>query len=329
MDNKFSIRKVGEQDVAGLAILYEQVWPEVSFDKTQKANFVLKESEGVSYCAVKDGEFVGSRTSFYMPLYFGERKIKCVQFADSCIRKDYRRQGLFLKMNQAFLKGFFGENEGELVYNISVDASRAAYEKLGWNYIKSLHGCRKYMRPFRTLFKIKFDPRKLRGALLFDGISDTTVLDPQLLIAREEFFQKKDLLHVKYTEESFAWRMKSGNSIRVYQSPSLGAIVYKLAHKPSGVSFISIGEVFLYEYNYDNFKKIIQAIDCDFKPDIISATITLGHPLLPFYHKFGIKGTNKKSSFLNQGVRVESEEMKSICYKPENWALSMLDIDIF
>ena len=107
MENVFEIRKVSQSDIIELAALYEQVWPNVSFDKLEKVNFVLKESTGVSYCAIKEGEIVGSRTSFFMPAYYGERKLNCVQFADSCIRKDCRRQGLFLKMNQAFLDGFY------------------------------------------------------------------------------------------------------------------------------------------------------------------------------------------------------------------------------
>ena len=83
MENVFEIRKVSQSDITALAALYEQVWPNVSFDKLEKVNFVLKESTGVSYCAIKEGEIVGSRTSFFMPAYYGERKLNCVQFADS------------------------------------------------------------------------------------------------------------------------------------------------------------------------------------------------------------------------------------------------------
>jgi hypothetical protein len=328
MEEIIDIRKVGKADVAGLADLYDNVWPDVSFDKLQKAKFVLEESEGVSYCAVKNGEFVGSRTSFYMPFFFGERRINCVQFADSCVRKDCRGKRLFLKMNQAFLHGFFDENNGDLVYNISVDASRAAYEKLGWNYIKSLHGRRKYMRPIKTLFKIHFDVRKLRGPLLFDGKTEIIPIDPSLLTAREEFFNKKVLLHNRYTSETMAWRLKSGNSIRIFEVAGVGVVIYKIAHKPSGVSFLSIGEVFLYDYTYQNFKKLLNHLDEAIQPDIMSATITLGHPLLPFYKRFGIL-MDINSAFLNHGVKVVSDEMKDICYCPENWALSMLDIDTF
>lgn len=103
-----------------------------------------------------------------MPAYYGSRRLNCVQFADSCISKDCRRKGLFLKMNQAFLNAFFKEQPGELIYNISVDASRAAYEKLGWNYIKSLQELRCYPNIFKSLLKVKFDIRKFRGAPIYE-----------------------------------------------------------------------------------------------------------------------------------------------------------------
>ena len=329
MDDVFDIRKVEKSDIEELSALYEQVWPDVSFDKLEKANFVIGESTGVSYCAVKDGEIVGSRTSFFMPAYYGNRKLNCVQFADSCIRKDCRRQGLFLKMNQAFLNGFFVNQPGELIYNISVDASRAAYEKLGWNYIHSLHGIRRYTNLFKLLFKIRFDPRKLKGAPIFDKKTELTSLPKHLFDAREEFMLQSDLIHIRYTEETFNWRIKSGNGIKIKTYDNLGAIVYKYGHKPYGVSYILIGEIFLSKYSYDNFKRLMTSFVCEIKPDIISATLTLGHPLLPYYHKYGLTGSLKNSSFLNQGVRVESQEMKRICYEPKNWALSFFDIDTF
>lgn len=329
MENVFEIRKVSQSDITALAALYEQVWPNVSFDKLEKVNFVLKESTGVSYCAIKEGEIVGSRTSFFMPAYYGERKLNCVQFADSCVRKDCRRQGLFLKMNQAFLDGFFKEQPGELIYNISVDASRSAYEKLGWNYIKSLHGITKYPHFLRLLFKIGFDIRKLKGAPKFDSKTEVQPLPVSLFDVRDEFFSLTKTIHIKYSAEIFNWRIKSGNGIKVFLEDSLGAVVYKIGKKPSGISYLSIGEVFLAEYKYNNFKKLIDILVNKLNVDSIGATITLGHPLLPFYNKYGLKVINRVSAYLNHGVRVETEEMKEICYNPNNWALSMLDIDTF
>lgn len=327
MDNTFEIRKVEKNDVDKLAVLYDQVWPNVSFNKHEKANFVIGESSGVSYCAIKEGEIVGSRTSFFMPAFYGIRKLNCVQFADSCIREDCRRQGLFLKMNQAFLDGFFKEQPGELIYNISVAASRAAYEKLGWKYIKSLHGIQKYPNFLKLIFKIHFDPRKLKGSPIFDKTTEIVPIPKSLFDAREKFFLQTETIHIKYTEETFTWRVKSGNGIKVRLYDSLGAVVFKYGKKPSGLSYLQIGEIFLENYSYECFKKTMNKVKHEFDTDIISVILTLGHPLLPFYKKYCFN--NIKQQFSNHGVRVETDEMKKICYEPKNWALSFLDIDTF
>ena len=77
------VRKVTEADFDALVALYEDVWWDIPYDKRAKATFVLKDSTGVNYCADWNGRIVGSRTSFYCNVYYGERKLNCVQFADS------------------------------------------------------------------------------------------------------------------------------------------------------------------------------------------------------------------------------------------------------
>lgn len=327
MNHEFVIRKVQEKDMDNLVRLYNEVWPDVDMDFNDKANFVLKESKGVSYCAEKNGEIVGSRTSFFMPAYYGARMLNCVQFADSCIRTDCRRQGLFLKMNQAFLNGFFKEQPGELIYNISVDASRAAYEKLGWNYIKSLQELRYYPNLVKSLFKIRFDVRKFRGVPVYDKTTEVEELPYTLLEARENCMLKTENIHIRYTAETFNWRMKSANGIKVLSISNIGAMVYKFGKKKSGLTFLFIGEVFLYEYTYDSFRRFLRYIVKTLSPDIISVAVTLGHPLCSFYKKSGFK--NSANIFYNQGVRVESDDIKCIAYDPQKWALSFLDIDTF
>lgn len=324
MDEEIIVRKVSDADVESLAHLYDEVWPDGSTDNLQKANFVLRESDGVSYCAERAGKLVGSRTSFFMPVYFGDRKINCVQFADSCVDKSCRRKGLFIKMNNAFLKELFEERGGELVYNISVNESRAAYEKLGWVYIQSLTGVRKYVRPFHILKQVGFDIRKIRGAVINNLETDIVGLDESLLASREKLLSDK--IHVRYDSDTFAWRMKSGNGIRVLPIDDLGAVVYKIGYKPCGMKVITMGEIFLYEYNRKNLKKIERALFKKEKPDMVLCMLTIGHPLLKLYKRIGYFGGK---GFSNHGVKVMSEEMKSICYNPTNWGMAFIDIDTF
>lgn len=328
------IRKVEDMDFDNLIELYNEVWPakvgenEDEHYKTwaTKARFVLKKSTGVSYLAEKNGKIIGSRTSFFVNAYYGQRKLNCVQFADSCVAEEYRGKHLFLRLNEAFLNSFFHDIKGELIYNISVEASRKAYEKLGWVYIKSLIGLRKYTSLLSTLWKLRFNIKKLSGAPVWDTETKIIPLDEKLLNARETEMLKYENIHVKYDVKTFQWRMESKNGIKMVKRDNLGCVVYKYGKKPHGTTVMLIGEVFLYNYTRKNFKTLLNACFKEVKPEIVLANITLGHPLFNLYKSLGFKVSKE---FANHGVKVLSDEMERICLNPENWAISFMDIDTF
>lgn len=325
MEKEIIIRKVTKEDCRQLSQLYERVWPDVTFDKQAKASFVIKESDGVSYCAEYNGEMVGSRTSFYVNMYYGDKLVNCVQFADSCIDSSCRGQGLFLKLNQAFLKDFF--ERGELVYNISVYASKKAYEKLGWHYIESLMFLRKLVNPFRVIWKVRGDIRRLGGDIIWDMTSPEFSIPQNLLDIREKLFSTLPVLHINYDTNTMAWRQKSRNGMKCLLNESFGAIIYKIGSK-EGLRVVEIGELFLNSYDQECFDKAIKRIKLDLNPDMIIVMVSLSHPLLPFYRKRHFL-TNPKQKFLYQGTRVESEKMRAIAEDPYAWAISSLDIDTF
>lgn len=319
------IRKVRKSDVGKLERLYEEVWPDVTFDKSSKASFVVEHSEGVSYCAEDNGRIVGSRTSFYVNMFFGTRPVKCVQVGDSCVDSEYRGKGLFLKMNKAFLKDYF--QTGELIYNISVLASKKAYEKLGWKYIESLMQLRKFSHPFKILYKLRGDIRKIRGDIKWDLSYAEFTIPIDFLKTREELLSSNPLLHIRYNSDIIAWRQKSRNGIKCITADEIGSIIYKEGQK-NGLNVIEIGELFLKQYDYVSFKKTMRIINKRLKPDIIMVMVSQGHPLLPYYKKSGFLA-NPKKKFLYHGTRVESEEMRRIAENPSCWAISSLDIDTF
>lgn len=328
------IRKVEPSDFDNLVKLYCEVWPAKSCEGKsehftsweRKASFVMKESTGVSYLAEKNGKIVGSRTSFFMNAYYGNRKLICVQYADSCVSKECRGKHLFLRLNEAFLNEYFNEAGGELIYNISVEASRKAYEKLGWVYIKSLTGFKKYLNPLKTLWKLRFDIRKLAGTPIWDIESHITSIDEHLLDIREAEMLKSDTIHIRYDKETFLWRMKSQSGIKMWSKDGLGCIIYKIGKKPHGTVVVFIGEVFLYKYTRVDLKALFKAFNKEIKPELVLADMTLNHPLYKFYKKLGFL---QSKIFANHGVKVLTDEMKQICLNPQNWALSFMDIDTF
>lgn len=323
--NKIIIRKVTEQDFDNLVKLYSEVWDNVTYNKEEKANFILKESTGISYCAEKNGEIVGSRTSFFLNFYYGTRKLTCVQVGDSCTRKDCRGQGLFGKMNKAFLTDYFSkESGGELIWNISVEASKHVYQKLGWNYIRSLRTIVKFARPLHIVSKVGFNIRLLGGDVEWDLETKIEPINDALLTTREQLMSKKGVLHMNYDKDTFSWRMKSKNGIKTFADDNLGTIIYKVGTK-KGLKFVLIGEIFLYEYNLKTLKAMLKSFQKSIKPDVIKTSISLGHPLFNLYTRCGYR----KLHFLYHGVRVETDEMKHICYKPANWSIALLDVDTF
>jgi len=323
--NDVIIRKVQPSDFDGLVSLYDRVWPDVNYNKKDKANFVLNESDGVCYCAEKAGTIVGSRTSFHVKMFFGNRPLNCLQLADSCIDSSCRGQGLFLKMNKAFLNDFFPT--GDLIYNISVIASKNAYEKLGWKYIESLMVLRKFVNPIKTILKLKFNIKKLSTPIVWESGGADLSIPPELLFVREKMISDACNLHIKYDEQNISWRLKSQNGIKVFRNKELGCIIYKLGHRGNVVEAL-IGETFLYTYNNNNFKSLMKSFSHFVNADILSVWISEGHPLKKWYRDLHFLN-NPSKKYLYHGVKVESNEMKKICYNPDNWAISSLDIDTF
>ena len=327
-DDEIITRKVKSDDFEGLIQLFEEVWHDVDYDKRKKADFVLNQSAGINYCAVFADKVVGSRLSFYQNMYWGTRSVKCVQFSDSCIHPSCRGKGVFLNLDNAFLQEFFSaQNAGELIFNISVLASRRAHEKCGWVYIKSLMKLRKFTQPIKTLFKIGLDLRKLRVPIVWEHNNEVVSIDPKLLRIREEFLTNTNLLHIRYDEETFCWRMKSRSGILSFFVPDLGCVIYKIGVRDCVVE-IEIGEVFLYEYTQKAFDRILGELKKKTNADIMWVMVSEGHPLRRYYADSWFLA-NPKQKYLHHGVRVETNEMREICYNPNNWAISSIDIDTF
>ena len=329
MGKKYNIiiRRVEEEDIVPLSQLYEQVWPGNYDLHLKKTIWAINGSDYNGLLAEENGQVIGSRTCFRTNLFFDKIPTCCVQLGNSCTDADHRRMGLFTKMNQAFLTDFFKTGQ-ELIYNVSVEASRKAYEKLGWTYINSLKSLYYIPNPVSLLFKVKGKIGMFSGNIKADyaPIPSITPLTDELLIKREEFLYK-DKLHTKYDKETIKWRLETDSCIRLYHDENLGACIYKLGKKGS-LKWIQIGEIFLKNYTQYTFNMLINNIQRIHHPDVIEASITIGHPLFSFYKRKRFIG-NPKKPYLNLGVKVLSDKMKNICLNPENWAISLIDIDTF
>jgi len=314
-------------DVEKMAILYEVVWPDVDYDKLTKADFVITHSNGINYCAEYKDEIVGSRTSIFENMYIGNRCLNCVQCGDSCVHPSFQGKGIFQRMNKAFLKGFFEEQPGQIVYNISVEASRRSYEKLGWQYIESMMKLRCFPFPLRTIKKIGLRLKEFRRPIFWNRTNNIFSIDERLLAIRENHLIKDNLLHIRYDRETFEWRVKSNSGIKSFFDSKYGYILYKEGTR-GVLKEIEIGEVFLYEYSKRAFRNIIKLFNKTMKPDIVWVMVSEGHPLRKWYSSLFFL-PNPKQKYLHHGVKIMTQEMEKICYNPQNWAISSLDIDTF
>lgn len=321
------IRKVTYSDAEALLKLHDSVWPDVDYDKKDKMRFMLKESSGVSYCAEMNEELVGSHLSFFQNFYWGENKLRVVETGDTCVNPSCRGLGIFQKIYNAFRRDFFDSEKGEMIWGISSPAAVKSFTKAGKQFINTSMVLRHFCRPIHTLFKMHFNIRELTSPLSWDKKQIVEKIDPELLKLREKFINQKQLLHVKYDEDTFLWRVKSNSGIKSFYIPNVGYALYKLGYRKKIVE-IELGEVFLYQYNLQTLRTVLKGLRKETNCDVMWLIISEGHPLRPLYGKLHFL-TNPKKKYLPHCVLVENEELKQICYNPYNWAISSIDIDTF
>lgn len=327
MKPNITIRDISQDDAESLISLYDSVWPESAGTYIGKTKWMLSSLPLYGVCACDEDKLIASRLSFNVNIYYGNKKIKAVQYGNSCVHVDYRRMGIFSRINEEFIKKFFNDND--LIYNVSVQASKLAYQKLGWVYIDALSKLYYFTNLWNVLIKTKFNLRNLSGNVIYNkqDIPSLESFDFKLLEVREEYFRESENIHTYYNKSFFEWRLNSDTNISFFTIDGLGTIIYKIGTKKM-LKVITVGEIFLYEYNKEKFNRIIQLLIKSYPVDILEVVITENHPCYYFYKNFGFL-TNRSKKYLNLGVKVVSEEMKAICLYPKNWALSTLDIDTF
>ena len=322
------IRQMTPEDKDSLSLLYDRVWPENTGRHFDKTSWAIDTSEYPGVCAATDDKIIGSRACFRANIYQGDRSVTSVQFGDSCVDEGYRRLGLFSRMNKFFIDSFFITGN-ELIYNVSVAASRKAYEKLGWVYIKSMSTIIKVLHPISLLIKTRGRLNRLVGSIEVDRapIPDVSAIPDSLFAKREALFENTCILHNRYNKDILRWRLGSNSSIKLLNVREVGACLYKTGIK-NDLKCCVIGELFLADYSFRCFRKMIKALKALDRFDIMSISITHAHPLYPMYFRKGFF-YNPFRPFLNHGVRVNSDAMKEKCMEPNNWVLSTLDLDTF
>lgn len=84
--------------------------------------------------AERDGELVGARPFFGLPMSIGGERRIALQPADTMVQADHRGRGLFTRMTERSVDHYV-DREPAFFFNFPNDRSRPGYEKLGWETV--------------------------------------------------------------------------------------------------------------------------------------------------------------------------------------------------
>ena len=262
----------------------------------------------------ESGSVIAVRGGIEWPLQYEGENIKAIQFHGTCVHPDYRRKGFFSLINKSFVS-LAKENGFELIFNVSVKASRLGYEKLGWKYTKG----------FQRLTKVHlFNSIKKKKEHVFEDEQCENIIEIPESVLKERNRYFKNLVSTNYTKDFFKWRLSNGKENYFLFSHKEAYIIYKIK-KIANKKHLIIGDVFLMSHNYKDFKRAFNLLFKKVVPDLSYTYIHKGHP----YYKFYLQSLfipNFMNLNLNFGVK---ELKKENTYTNLSWGCSFLDIDTF
>jgi GNAT superfamily N-acetyltransferase len=87
--------------------------------------------------AEHDGELVGARSFFALPLRAGGERFRARQACDTMVHPDHRRKGVFTRMTERALS-LLARADPVLSFNFPNEKTLAGNLKLGWHYVEQL-----------------------------------------------------------------------------------------------------------------------------------------------------------------------------------------------
>ena len=308
------IEELDKKDIDKVIDLFCLVWNEPKHLVTEKTLWAFANTfSKVLVFKNEDEEIIAVRGGFKWPLTNDGKNLDCYQFHGTCVHPNYRRMSLFTKLNKAFLKASHAE-QADLIYNVSVKASKLGYEKLGWHYLKGFHRLTK----FHTSNLIRKANR-----------SDMLLVETPKEEIPEFFFearraQFKGLISTNYSEEFLQWRLNNKEQNYQIHSSINAFIIYKTRIVSNRKELI-IGEIFLQNKNYQLFRDAFRSLLKIEKPDISFTYIFSSHPFYKYYLRY-LYLPNPLNYNLNFGVKLISDKIEISDMK---WGISFLDIDTF
>lgn len=319
-----------EVNVHDISKLFHTVWDNQDYDEiVSKTNWAFFNGNSKVVLFEDNDHLVAARGSFQWPLSYNNIFFKTYQFHGTCVHPNYRRKGIFTSINKQFLEE--AQNDKfDLIFNVSVDNSRAGYEKLGWIYLKGFRRMT-YVNTPTNFIKKNIFKRELKEKLDVDEkisknflTNRKEIIPGEFLLARKEHF--KDTIHTDYSSEFLEWRLNDPLSNYKIHYTDKCIIIYKLKFN-KGLRELIIGDFFMLEKKYNIFKNCLKSLIKIEKPNMTYTYIFNKHPYFRYYERFFFL-PNPLNYNLNFGCRTLNEETKQII-KFKKWGIGFLDIDTF
>jgi hypothetical protein len=297
--------------------LFHQVWNTEKNSLRSKTIWAFQNPESIIFTAFDVDKLIAVRGGFPWNLQFEDKIIRAFQLHGTCVHPDYRRIGLFSTLTRQFVEELTKNNQ-DLIFNVSVKASRLGYEKMGWVYLKGFHRLTFINNPLK-LFKKR---GLINSGTIEMPVQFVTEIDNKLLEYRNLTF--KNLIHTFWDSDLLNWRLSNQKEGYRIAANEKGAVIYKIV-KNGLLRKMIIGDYFLYNNCWSSFRNINKHLFKLEKPDLAYTYIFSTHPYYNYMLMAGFL-PNPFNYHLNFGVRPLNAKLN---YSKAKWALSFIDIDTF
>ncbi|WP_338378877.1 GNAT family N-acetyltransferase [uncultured Flavobacterium sp.] len=327
---EIKIKPFKNSSVSEISSLFNIVWEGQEYDDiVAKTNWAFFNDSSKVVLFESNAELIAARGAFEWPLCYNEKHLNTFQFHGTCVHPNFRRKGIFTSINKQFLKEA-QEEKFDLIFNVSVDSSRAGYEKLGWVYLKGFRRLTYINKPY-SFFKSSFLKEQSQVVQKqkkhFSSSNKFNFIDKipeEFLISRTEQF--KNRLHTNYSEKFIEWRLNNPNeNYKIFRGDDC-VIVYKIKQVKSSKQLI-IGDFFMLKKNYKTFRKNINLLMKYEEPTITFTYSFNTHPYFKYYYRHFFL-PNPFNYNLNFGLKTLNNKTRDFLLN-KKWGLSFLDIDTF
>jgi len=294
------------------------LWSSV-FNKSKKSSlnlikWLISNNAGDLYLAKDDEKniIVGSRAGWIWKFKYNNLVLNSIQFGLTAVSKDYRRLGIFSKLNVNYINHLKSKNI-DFIYNVSLPNAKKGYEKLGWIYCDGIYRIIRFR--FYPIFNLKKNSFKICNNFNSDFFSTLKKLNIYL--------NSKKLIPI-HDKNFIIKRLSHDVDFKIYFTDEI-IIIYK-TKKQFGLKHIFVGEIFCDFKNPILLKKSIDNIQKIEKSFFINAYITNSHPLFKIKHKIGLWSIISKSPL---GIKIINDKKISLQEIQNHIILSYIDLDTF